>query len=1200
MIDKEALLSDLKGQLRSLEADMLERAEADAAIKQHLSEEYNNAKSAKRTGLSFSVWRDDYITQAAVAWILSCVFIRFVEDNRLIKTALISGPGERWQEAKDERQLYFRDFPTNSDRDYLEHVFAGAAKLPALRELFDRRHNALWLLGPSGDGAKELLAFFQSRDEATGALRHDFSAAAWDTRFLGDLYQDLSETAKKKYALLQTPDFVEEFILDRTLEPALAEFGYQKVKLLDPTCGSGHFLLGAFARLLRCFQENQPGLNERERVQQALNGVYGVDINTFAVAIARFRLLVAALQASGVERLEAAPAFRLNLATGDSLLHGPRWLDSSPTTAGSRQEMLLGSHPLVHVYETEDAAELQRILGQQYEAVVGNPPYITVKDPSLNEAYRERYGSCHRQYSLAVPFMERFFELTRGEGDADSGFVGMITSNSFMKREFGKKLIEEYISKWDLSHVLDTSGAYIPGHGTPTVIIFGRNRQPRLSTVRAVLGIRGEPSTPADPAQGQVWRAIVENLDQAGFENDFVSVVDHPRERFAKHPWSLGGGGASDLRRQLELSDSKSLESFVKEIGFGVVTREDDVFRISANVALRRGVAAEFVAPLVAGEEVRDWLIDNPVQGIWPYDRASLEVVAHEGVVRFLWPWKRQLSERVAYGMTQIGRGLQWFEYSMFFEDRFRTPLSIAFAFVASHNHFVLDRGGKVFNRTAPVIKLRTGATEDEHLALLGLLNSSVACFWGRQTFFPRGGFAAGKWEERLEWDGTKLQQFPVPKERPLALAKELDHLGQKLGALEPSCVFAKQAPTKEVLAKIESEHSELFAKLLSLQEELDWGCYKHYGLLDEAYCLPAGEAPLIKQGERAFEILMAQKLGTESGDRAWFERNGATPTPSIPEFWPAKYRELVAKRMELIGSDHSIGLIERPEHKRRYARESWDSKVKSALSEWLLDRLEDNKFWSRVALLSTAKLADSLRSDSEFLTALELYTGSIAFDLEREVARLVDQAAVPALCNCRYKENGLRKRKEWESVWELQRQEDAITARTKLAPGDPLYLSESQAKELAAKEVGDIPVPPKYAAGDFQSGVYWSLRGKLDVPKERFVSFPLCERDADPTLVIGWAGWNHLELARAIAEYYTDRRDNEGWAPERLVPLLAALAEQIPWLKQWHNELDPEFNLRMGDYFAGFVEEQARYLNMTVAELKEWAPAVRGRRRKA
>ena len=68
-----------------------------------------------------------------------------------------------------------------------------------------------------------------------------------------------------------------------------------------------------------------------------------------------------------------------------------------------------------------------------------------------------------------------------------------------MKREFGKKLIEEYFPQVDLTHVIDTSGAYIPGHGTPTVILIGRRRFARSdSTIRAVLGIRGEPAQPDD------------------------------------------------------------------------------------------------------------------------------------------------------------------------------------------------------------------------------------------------------------------------------------------------------------------------------------------------------------------------------------------------------------------------------------------------------------------------------------------------------------------------------------------------------------------------------------------------------------------------------------------------------------------------------------------------------------------------------
>jgi len=88
------------------------------------------------------------------------------------------------------------------------------------------------------DAAALLLQFFQKIDANTGLLVHDFTDPNWDTRFLGDLYQDLSEAVRKQYALLQTPDFVEAFILDRTLEPAIAEFGLDDFKMIDPACGS--------------------------------------------------------------------------------------------------------------------------------------------------------------------------------------------------------------------------------------------------------------------------------------------------------------------------------------------------------------------------------------------------------------------------------------------------------------------------------------------------------------------------------------------------------------------------------------------------------------------------------------------------------------------------------------------------------------------------------------------------------------------------------------------------------------------------------------------------------------------------------------------------------------------------------------------------------------------------------------------------
>jgi hypothetical protein len=143
----------------------------------------------------------------------------------------------------------------------------------------------------------------------------------------------------------------------------------------------------------------------------------------------------------------------------------------------------------------------------------------------------------------------------------------------------------------------------------------------------------------------------------------------------------------------------------------------------------------------------------------------------------------------------------------------------------------------------------------------------------------------------------------------------------------------------------------------------------------------------------------------------------------------------------------------------------------------------------------------------------------------------------------------------------------------------------------------GDIPVPPKYRSADFLSQDFSRLRGGLDVPKERFVSFPHCSPDADGSLVVTWAGYDHLALATAIGTTYQTRKDEEGWPAERLTPLLAGLQELLPWLIQWHNDYDAAIGGGMGDYFADLVREEARELGLTEAALAAWQPPAKPRK---
>jgi hypothetical protein len=1190
VIKRTELLKDLQRQMRLLEDDLREQVDAVRDLHLRLRAEYDQAFQSQRTAATWTVWRDERVTQAAAAWVLGTVFVRFCEDNDLLATRYLAGPTvERMTLAEEAQEQFIREHPSETDRGWLLAAFDAIAAVPAGAFLFSERHNPLYQIPVSHDAAKALIAFWRRRG-GDGRLIHDFGdPAGWDSRFLGDLYQDLSESARKTYALLQTPEFVEEFILDRTLTPAIDEFGHDQIKLIDPTCGSGHFLLGAFHRLLAEWERNAPGRDQRERVSLALEAVHGVDVNPFAVAIARFRLLLAALRAAGFTTLAetAGYTFPINVAVGDSLLKGRQL--AFETMRDDLAEF---------AYSTEDVHEFPGMLVPgRYHVVVGNPPYITVKDRNLNQRYRELYDACHMQYALTVPFAQRFFELARRAGvdGRGAGYVGQITANSFMKREFGKKLIEEFFAhKVELTHVIDSSGAYIPGHSTPTVILIGRNKhRDHGEVIRAVMGVQGEPGVPDDASKGLVWRAIVEQIDNPDLSSQWVSVADLPRDALNRYPWSLSGGGAGDLQASLSALPRK-LNEVIDTTGRTTHTGLDEAFYLPKPAAYTRSLQGSCV-PVVLGEDVRDFTITAPTWTLFPYDHQGLPRDIQSEEHLFLWPMRTVLRQRVDFGQHPEERGLRWFDHSMFFAKRYVAPLSIVFAFVATHNHFVLDHGGKVFNRSAPVIKLPEGAGEEEHLRLLGVLNSSIACFWLKQVSQPKGGSGIGRgvqdepWESRYEFTGTKLEEFPLPKEFPLDLAR-LDGLAQRMGAVTPAAVAEREVPTRERLAVARLEWESVRGRMIALQEELDWRVYALYGLLDEELTASSEAVPELSLGERAFEIVLARRMAAGEVETEWFARHGSTPITEIPGRWPAEYRARVEKRIAVIESNRNVGLIERPECKRRWATEGWDAMQARALREWLLDRCERRELWfhevdemEQPRLLTTAQLADELRADPDVVSVAELYARGK--DLAEVVAGLVAEEHVPYLAALRNTDEGLGKRADWEHVWDKQREEDATS-------------TEEEKRKIRKT----FPVPPKYAPRDFLRSSYWRNRGKLDVPKERFISYPHASRDSDPALLLGWAGWDHREQAQALAILIVEREQRDGWGAEPLTPLLAGLREVLPWVWQWDGEFDPLYGGSPAAVYAGFLADYQNRLHLSDALLAAWRPqkTARGRNKRA
>jgi hypothetical protein len=264
-----------------------------------------------------------------------------------------------------------------------------------------------------------------------------------------------------------------------------------------------------------------------------------------------------------------------------------------------------------------------------------------------------------------------------------------------------------------------------------------------------------------------------------------------------------------------------------------------------------------------------------------------------------------------------------------------------------------------------------------------------------------------------------------------------------------------------------------------------------------------------------------------------------------------------------------------------------------------VLDRLEADDLWApEPRLRSLAKLTDVIRRDARLVAACELIGGNPDADVGTIVAELVLGEAVPFLAAHRHTESGMRKRATWEEVWDLQRREDAIDALTELPEEDPDHLNAELAERRKRDEVGRIPVPPRYAQTDFRSGPGWRLRGKLDVPKERFTLVQGAERGAGGP-VLGWAGWDELDRARSLATRIIELQSQDAADAERLRPLLAGVLELLPWIHQWHPESDPLYSGRPGAFFESWLDGMLSQLGLTRDELRAFRPPApaRGRR---
>ena len=340
----------------------------------------------------FNVWLDRWCRQAAIQFILRILFLRVLEDRELLgATRIRTVDGQRmW--AQLTRNL--------GATSYVQFCFWDAAHL--LPDLFEPSDYDVAL--PADELVQRFLDDVWRRPDSDrpGWLRFDFRPdparrdAGFQTRFIGDLYQELDAEIRERYALLQTPDFIAQFILENTLLKRFEEVDFREVTLMDPTCGSGHFEVDAFwmfvARYEAAAGKTREQMTAAERTQIARDIIekhlFGCDINPYATALTRFRLVLAACDYARPASLRDFRDLRFNIVTIDSLIPYEK-LMAGGVQAGTATARALGQ---------PDAIERALpVLRRRYHVVVGNPPYILAQDATKRELYREHYISAYRQ-----------------------------------------------------------------------------------------------------------------------------------------------------------------------------------------------------------------------------------------------------------------------------------------------------------------------------------------------------------------------------------------------------------------------------------------------------------------------------------------------------------------------------------------------------------------------------------------------------------------------------------------------------------------------------------------------------------------------------------------------------------------------------------------------------------------------------------
>ncbi len=554
---------------------------------------------------------------------------------------------------------------------------------------------------------------------------------------------------KKAGGVFYTPTYIVEYIVKNTVgrllegkTPKKAE----RLRILDPACGSGSFLLGAYQYLLdwhlKWYAANNPekrmrdkkpaiyqgpggdwNLTTAERKRILLNNIYGVDIDSQAVEVTKLSLLLKVLEGETSESLNrqrklfherALPNLGGNIKCGNSLI-GPDFYEG-------KQMNLLDTEEAQRVNVFDWPAEFPEIFqAGGFDAVIGNPPYVRQEMlGNLKEYFQTHYKVYDGIADIYVYFIEKGITLLN-----QNGYFSFIVANKWMRANYG-----EALRRW------------MKNQGIEEIVDFGDLPVfQKVTTYPCIIRVRNSM------AKEKLRVATVRTLNFPNLQNYVAAqsfAVD--QAKLDDRGWSLSDSHTQELLEKIKRLGIPLGEYVRGEIYRGVLTGLNEAFVIDAETRRRLIAAdkksAEIIKPFLLGRDIKRY--QPPESGSYLIFMPKGWTQETSGGLSDTWNWLRNKYPAIAKYLlpfiekakNRCDKGEYWWELrACDYYDEFEKP-KIILPDISLRGNFALDNtGGRYCVNTAYII-----SSADKYL--LGILNSSLIIFFYKNisaTF--RGGY---------------------------------------------------------------------------------------------------------------------------------------------------------------------------------------------------------------------------------------------------------------------------------------------------------------------------------------------------------------------------------------------------------------------------------------------------------------------------